>query len=86
MTDPATSQRAQRRAWKTLAEHGGVLGRSDLRDRWNVTRARIGQLVNTPDFPEPIGHVNGEPVWLASDVDPWRASRPETGRPRKAKP
>lgn len=64
-----------------LALEGGLVGRSDLCERWTVSRQRVAQLVAEPSFPDPVSTVNGGAVWLASDVDLWRACRPGPGRP-----
>jgi hypothetical protein len=81
--DPADRKRA-RRALQALEAAGGIVGRVDLAKRWGVSGSRIRHMTAAEDFPEPAGQLNGDPYWLAADVDPWRAAQPKPGRPRKS--
>lgn len=65
-----------------IRARGGLVGRVELAQRWNVSRQRVAQLVATEGFPEPVGTGNGGPLWFAADVDAWRANR-RPGRPPK---
>lgn len=55
---------------RVIEQQGGLLDRAGIAQRWGVSRQRAHQLVNDPTFPPPVG---GLDVWLASDVDQWRA-------------
>lgn len=80
----AADQKRAYKALETLEDTGGMLGRVDLAARWGISGSRVRHLTASDDFPAPAGTINGDPFWLAVDVDPWRAARPKTGRPRKA--
>ena len=53
-----------------------------------VSRQRVGQLVERPDFPAPIARLSAGPVWTRISIEAFNQSwtRKITGRPRKAKP
>ena len=58
-----------------LKQHGPLLNAADIARRWNVSRMRVSQLAARPAFPKPICEIGGNPVWLAADVDAFRAGR-----------
>jgi len=83
MTAKLTKQQGDgARAHGALLAAGGILGRADAAKRWGVSGSRVRQLSATEGFPPPRGEVNGQPYWLAADLDAWRAAQPPTGRPR----
>ena len=51
-----------------------------------VSRQRVGQLVERPDFPAPIARISAGPVWTRASIIAFdeRWGRKITGRPRKA--
>jgi len=51
-----------------------------------VSRQRVGQLAERPDFPAPIARISAGPVWTRASVHAFmqRWARKITGRPRKA--
>jgi predicted DNA-binding transcriptional regulator AlpA len=53
-----------------------------------VSRQRVGQLVNRPDFPSPIARLSAGPVWTRISIEAFGQNwtRKITGRPRKAAP
>lgn len=73
-----------RAAWQILAASGGLVDRSDIRRRWNMNRSRVHELTGQRFFPDPVGEIGGRPVWLAVDVDAYRAHPPPPGRPPRA--
>jgi hypothetical protein len=51
---------------------GGLLSAADLARDWNLTRQRLTVLQRAEGFPEPVGTVNGRPVWAGNDAREWR--------------
>lgn len=68
-------------AWRILKQTGGLVDRSDIARRHNLSRQRAYELTNNVSFPKPVGEVGGRPVWLTLHVDRYRA-RARPGRPR----
>ena len=68
-------------AWRILKQTGGLVDRSDIARRHQLTRQRAYELTNNISFPSPVGEVGGRPVWLTLHVDRYRA-RSWPGRPR----
>lgn len=60
-----------------------AVGRRDLAERWGITRQRLAQLTALQDFPQPVGKIDGRPVWLLAECEAWRAARPRAGRPKR---
>ncbi|BAL85452.1 putative regulatory protein [Actinoplanes missouriensis 431] len=55
-----------------------LMGRAEIRSRLGLSRARIYQLTQRPDFPKPCAELLGGGIWLADDVEAWiRQYRPE---------
>lgn len=54
---------------------------SELATLLGVTRARVYQWADEPDFPAPIP-VKGVKMWDVDAVKAWRDGRPERGGPR----
>ncbi len=73
-----------RAAWDILVASGGLVDRSDIRRRWDMSRARVYELSGQRHFPAPVGEIGGRPVWLSVEVDRYRAQPPPTGRPRRS--
>lgn len=50
-----------------------LVGQAELVDLLGVTRQRIQQLVNSPDFPKPALELRMGKAWLLADVERWAA-------------
>ena len=66
-----------------LVAEGGLASQADLARRWGLPRQRVHELVRTPDFPRPVGRVNGHPVWLMREASDawWSIGRPPEFEP-----
>lgn len=81
VNDNASDIEIAEAAWRILKQTGGLVDRSDIARRHNLSRQRVYELTNNLSFPDPVGQIGGRPVWLALHVDRYRAqARP--GRPR----
>lgn len=60
-----------------------LVGVTDLAERWSYTRQGVHKLAARPDFPTPLGAVNGGRirVWSLSDIEAFERDRPELGDP-----
>jgi hypothetical protein len=59
-------------AHEVLEAAGGLASQADLARRWGIARQRVHEVVRAPEFPTPVGQVNGHPVWLAREAsDAW---------------
>lgn len=76
-------QRRARRAHATLTAAGGIVGTSDIAERWGITPNRARALVKRDGFPEPAGKIGQSDYWYAADVDRWRATQPGVGGSRR---
>ena len=58
-----------------------LLGTGDLATRWGYSRQGVHKLAAGPDFPAPVGTVNGGRirVWLLADIEAYEQGRPELG-------
>ena len=65
-----------------------LVGTSEAAVLLGVSRQRIGQLAERPDFPAPIARLSAGPVWTRTSIDAFDQSwsRKITGRPRKPAP
>ena len=71
-------------AWSILAATGGVLDRGDIARRYGLSRGRVHQLTGQRHFPRAVqGEGTSHPIWLAIDVETYRAQPPRSGRPPK---
>lgn len=63
-----------------------LVGATEAARLLGVSRQRVGQLVERPDFPAPIARLSAGPVWTRGSIDTFNQqwSRKITGRPRKA--
>lgn len=79
----ATDARVITRAHVAVEAAGGVLTVPAIGRRFGVSRQRAYQFVATRDFPDPLPTCDpdGSRVWLALEVDAWRAASLE-GRTR----
>lgn len=75
-----------RAAWRILTASGGLVDRGEIARRYGLTHKRVHRLTTQRNFPAPIGHIGLHPVWLAIEVDRYRAAPPPGGRPPAAKP
>lgn len=63
----------------SLAAMPGVLplvGAHEIGQLLGVGRARVAQLVNDTDFPEPVAVLQLGRVWLREDVEQWAREQP----------
>jgi len=81
VNDHGTDIEIAEAAWRILQQAGGVLDRTDIAQRHGLTRQRTFELTKNKSFPKPVGVVGGRPVWIALQVDRYRANA-RTGRPR----
>ncbi|MEW2383397.1 hypothetical protein AB0873_15080 [Micromonospora sp. NPDC047707] len=64
-----------------------LLGSAEVAARLGVSTARVRQLEQRPDFPEPVLTLAGGRIYRASDIDAFdREWSRIPGRPRKAAP
>jgi hypothetical protein len=65
-----------------------LVGAAEAAVMLGVSRQRVGQLVERPDFPAPIARLSAGPVWTRTSIEAFGQSwtRKITGRPRKAAP
>jgi hypothetical protein len=54
---------------------GGLVSAADLARDWGLTRQRLTVLQRAQGFPEPVGEVNGRPVWLGNETSEWRTNQ-----------
>lgn len=54
---------------------GGLVNAADLARVWQISRARVSELVGMPGFPQAIDTVGERPVWLLEQCDQWRELR-----------
>jgi hypothetical protein len=61
-----------------------LVGVTDLAERWSYTRQGVHKLAARPDFPAPLGAVNGGRirVWSLADIEAFERDRP--GPPKSA--
>jgi predicted DNA-binding transcriptional regulator AlpA len=71
-------------AWSILATTGGLLNRVQIAERYGISRGRVHTLTRQKHFPRPVQDADSShPLWLAIDVERYRAQPPPVGRPRK---
>jgi hypothetical protein len=65
-----------------------LVGAAEAAILLGVSRQRVGQLAERPDFPAPIARLSAGPVWTHTSIEAFNQSwsRKITGRPRKAAP
>lgn len=65
-----------------------LVGAAEAAVLLRVSRQRVGQLAERPDFPAPIARLSAGPVWTRSSIEAFDQSwsRKITGRPRKPAP
>jgi hypothetical protein len=84
LTDDDDQQRIAHAAWSIIAATGGLVDRAQIRERLGLSRGRVHQLTGQRHFPRPVyGEGTARPLWLAIDVDRYRAQPPPVGRPPK---
>lgn len=53
------------------------MGAAEIAQRLGVSRQRVQQLVNRPDWPAPVAELTMGKIWSARDVEAWiRQHRP----------
>lgn len=82
--DFAKAAAAARRGWTMVANAGGLLTVADIARRWGVESPTVREAVQHPTFPAPAVTIGRSDLWLAPEVDQWRATPRKPGRPRKA--
>jgi hypothetical protein len=50
---------------------GNLVTRGHIARRLHLSRARTQAAVASPGFPEPVGHLDGSPIWRWSEVRDW---------------
>lgn len=71
-------------AWRIVAATGGLVDRAEIARRYDLSRGRVHQLTGQKHFPRPVhGAGTTHPLWLAVDVEVYRAQPPPVGRPPK---
>ena len=82
MSEGADEMEIAEAAWRILKQTGGLVDRSDIARRHDLSRQRTYGLTNNLSFPKPVGEIGGRPVWLRLQVDRYRAQA-QPGRPKK---
>lgn len=59
----------------SLAAMGEYVGSAEIQQLLGVSRQRVQQLAQYPDFPEPIARLKAGAVWRTADVVKWAESR-----------
>lgn len=54
-----------------------LMGAAEVAEFLQISRQRVLQLRQRPDFPEPVSVLASGPVWESADVERWAR---ETGR------
>jgi len=83
MNQGTTQAEIAEAAWRILKSAGGLVNRTDIAARHDIGRQRTYQLTKQRSFPDPVGEVGGQPVWLAIHVEEYRAQTNVGGRPPK---
>lgn len=52
---------------------GGLVGAGEIARLLGVSRQRVQQLAQRPDFPEPVAVLDMGKVWSSADVERWVA-------------
>ncbi|BEL05815.1 hypothetical protein Q0Z83_040060 [Actinoplanes sichuanensis] len=61
-----------------MTEQQRLMGVKEIQQRLHLSRQRIQQLAEQPDFPAPCDALAMGRVWLARDIEAWiRIYRPE---------
>jgi prophage regulatory protein len=50
-----------------------LMGADEIKRRLGISRQRVQQLTNDPNFPEPCDVLAAGRVWLTADVEAWIA-------------
>lgn len=86
----STSTTAEQRefaaaAWQILQQAGGLVGRPEIAERFGISVGRTWHLTRQRHFPDPVAEIAGRQLWLAADVDAYKAEPAPVGRPPKVK-
>ena len=79
----AKAATAARRGWTMVASTGGLLTIAEIARRWDVEEPTARKATRREDFPAPAVTIGRSDLWLAPEVDQWRATPRKVGRPRK---
>ena len=63
-----------------------LVGAAEVAEMLGYTRGRVSHFAkDDPTFPEPVHHVRATPLWLAPEIENWKATRVKkrAGRPSK---
>lgn len=66
---------------RAIEEAGGLHTVADIARRWGVSKARVNELAQRPDFPAPLFRMGRSAVYVGNEVDAWRAIERRPGRP-----
>lgn len=72
-------------AWQILQQAGGLVGRPEIAERLDISVGRTWHLTRQRHFPDPVAQIAGRELWLAADVEAYRATPAPVGRPPKSK-
>lgn len=80
---PVRDAAAARRDYELVVEHaGGLVGRTDLRERWCVSSSStVDEQTRRPGFPKPAIERAGGDLWLLCDVQTWEAEEATRVKP-----
>lgn len=81
--DFAKAAATARRGWTMVSNAGGLLTVADIARRWGVGPQTVREAVQHPTFPAPAVTIGRSDLWLAPEIDQWRATPRKVGRPRK---
>ena len=60
-----------------------LVGAQEIRGLLGVSRQRVCQLAERPDFPEPVAVLSRGRVWALADIEAWINARRTAERPRR---
>ncbi|HET7408087.1 MAG TPA: DNA-binding protein [Mycobacteriales bacterium] len=58
-----------------------LVGAAEIQGMLGVSRQRVQQLINTPNFPRPVYELRMGKVWLRSDIETWMQERKRRAGP-----
>lgn len=57
------------------SDGAGLVGTAEIAEMLRVSRQRVYQLSQLPDWPEPIARLAMGAVWRTTDIEAWARSR-----------
>lgn len=69
-----------------IEEHGGLVTAYEMRENWGLSKTRLHGIMSMPGFPAPIAEIGaaGQKVYLAAEVDDFRAMQKDRKRSTSA--